>query len=52
MSDERIRKEDIKKGIRTQTMMSFRIDNELLEKLKVRTSNKGRFINELLRKNL
>lgn len=52
MSDERIRKEDIKKGIRTQTMLSFRIDNDLLEKLKARTINKGRFINELLRKNL
>lgn len=52
MSDERQRKEDIKKGIRTQTMMSFRIDNDLLEKLKARTTNKGRFINELLRKNL
>lgn len=52
MTDERIRKDDIKKGVRTQTMFTFRIDNDLLEKLRVRTNNKGRYINEVLRKDL
>lgn len=35
-------------GTRTQKMMTFRVDNELLEHLE-QYPNKGRYINELIR---
>lgn len=44
---ERIRKEYGKKGERTQKMMSFRVDNEVLEWLESQP-NKGRYINNLI----
>ena len=43
----RIRKDEIKKGVRTQKMMSFRIDYENAEWLET-TENKGRTINRLI----
>lgn len=46
---ERQRKAGIQRGEVTQTMMSFRVDNDILEWLKNNTSNKGRFINNVLR---
>lgn len=46
---ERQRKAGIQRGEVTQTMMSFRIDNDILEWLKNNTTNKGRFINNILR---
>lgn len=49
---ERQRKADIKRGQRTQKMMAFRIDTDVLEALEKRTSNKGRYINEVLKKYL
>lgn len=36
-------------GVKTQKMMSFRVDNEVAEKLD-QEANKGRLINDLLRK--
>lgn len=45
---ERVRKEYGKKGERTQKMMSFRVDNEVLEWLESRP-NKGRYINNLIK---
>lgn len=45
---ERIRKEQIKRGTRTQVVMSFRLDADLQDYLKSK-SNKGRFINNLIR---
>lgn len=45
---ERQRKADIKHGETTQKMMSFRLDNDLVESLKS-VANKGRLINELIR---
>ncbi len=44
---ERIRKEYGKKGERTQKMMSFRVDNEVLDWLESQP-NKGRYINNLI----
>lgn len=44
---ERVRKEYGKKGERTQKMMSFRVDNEVLEWLESQP-NKGRYINNLI----
>lgn len=38
-----------KRGETSQKMMSFRVDNDILEHLQFE-SNKGRLINELLRK--
>lgn len=46
---ERQRKAGIQRGEVTQTMMSFRVDNDILEWFKNNTSNKGRFINNVLR---
>lgn len=46
---ERQRKAGIQRGEVTQTMMSFRVDNDILEWLKTNTPNKGRFINNVLR---
>lgn len=46
---ERQRKAGIQRGEVTQTMMSFRVDNDILEWLKNNTANKGRFINNVLR---
>ena len=45
----RTRREYAKAGSRSQKMMSFRLDDELAEFLE-RQTNKGRFINELIRK--
>lgn len=46
---ERIKKESIKRGQITQKMMNFRIDLENVEHLN-KQANKGRYINELIRK--
>lgn len=43
----RSRREYAKKGERSQTMMSFRVDNECLDWLQ-RQPNKGRAINNLI----
>ena len=45
---EPLRKEGRKKGERTQKMVSFRLDNDLIDWLQ-RQPNKGRFINNLIR---
>ena len=45
---ERMRKEGIKRGTRTQRMMSFRVDEDCWEYLQ-QQPNKGRFINDLIR---
>lgn len=42
-------KQGRKANVRTQRMMSFRLDNNLEEWLN-RQPNKGRYINELIRK--
>lgn len=44
----RQRKENIKRGERTQKTMTFRIDNEVAAWLQ-RVENKGRLINNLLK---
>ena len=44
---ETIRKDGKKKGVTTQKMMSFRVDNDLIEWLNG-CPNKGRLINQLL----
>lgn len=50
---ERVRKTNIKHGERTQTMFSFRIDNELLFHLRAQEiPNIGRFINECIKAEL
>ncbi len=46
---ERQRKES-KRGVITQRMMTFRIDNELYTFLGNETANKGRYINELIKR--
>lgn len=46
---ERERKER-KVGVITQRMMTFRLDNELFTFLENETTNKGRYINELIRR--
>lgn len=43
----RVRKEYGKHGERTQKMMSFRVDNDLIEWLESQP-NKGRYINNLI----
>lgn len=45
---QRIRKADIKKGERTQKMMTFRCDLDNVEWLE-QQANKGRYINDLIR---
>lgn len=45
---KRIRKADIKKGERTQKMMTFRCDLDNVEWLE-QVANKGRYINDLIR---
>lgn len=37
------------RGVHTQKMMSFRVDNDIAERL-TQEANKGRLINDLLRK--
>lgn len=49
MEQKKTRKEGIKRGTVTQRMMSFRIDEDCWEYLK-QQPNKGRFINELIKK--
>lgn len=49
MEKEKVRKGGQTQGVRTQKMMSFRIDNDLLEWLDTKV-NKGRYINELIRR--
>lgn len=44
----RQRKAGITRGVRTQRMMSFRLDADLVEFLETK-ENKGRFINDCLR---
>lgn len=46
---ERQRKAGIQRGEVTQTMMSFRVDNDILDWMKKHEANKGRFINNVLR---
>lgn len=48
---ERIRKEYRKADGRTQKMVSFRLDNELLDWLESQ-HNKGRYLNELIREDM
>jgi len=48
MTNERIRKDGIKKGTQTQKMMTFRADMDVLEVLQ-QVKNKGRLINDLIR---
>lgn len=43
-----VRKDNIKRGQRTQKMMSFRIDDEVQEIL-TKVTNKGRLINDLIK---
>ena len=44
----RLRKTGITRGVRTQKMMTFRLDADLVEFLETK-DNKGRFINECIR---
>ena len=46
--EERQRKAEIKKGQRTQKMMSFRCDNDVADILS-RVVNKGRLLNDLVK---
>lgn len=48
---ERQRKDNIKKGERTQRPFCFRLDNDIRERLRA-VANKGRFINEAIREKL
>lgn len=48
---ERNRKEYRKADGRTQKMVSFRLDNELLDWLESQ-QNKGRYLNELIREDM
>ena len=48
---QRTRREYAKKGERSQKMMSFRVDNEVADWLN-QQHNKGRYINELIRKDM
>lgn len=50
-STSRIRKEYRKADGRTQKMVSFRLDNELLYWLESQ-QNKGRYLNELIREDM
>lgn len=43
-----VRKDNIKRGQRTQKMMSFRIDDEVQDILN-KVTNKGRLINDLIK---
>lgn len=45
---QRSRKQDIKRGVRTQKMMSFRCDKDVEEILSC-VSNKGRLLNDLVK---
>lgn len=47
--ENRIKKEGIKRGARTQKAMAFRLDNDLADWLNSKP-NKGRYINELIRR--
>lgn len=48
---ERQRKDNIKKGERTQRPFCFRLDNDIRERLNT-VPNKGRFINDAIRDKL
>jgi len=48
---QRTRRTYAKRGNRSQTMMSFRIDNELIEWL-TSQHNMGRYINELIKEDM
>lgn len=48
---ERLRKDNIKKGERTQSPFCFRLDNDNRERLSA-VPNKGRFINDAIRDKL
>lgn len=48
---ERQRKNNIKKGERTQRPFCFRLDNDIRERLNT-VPNKGRFINDSIRAKL
>lgn len=45
---QRERKQDIKRGVRTQKMMTFRCDNDVAEILSC-VANKGRLLNDLVK---
>lgn len=45
---QRERKHDIKRGVRTQKMMSFRCDKDV-EEILSSVSNKGRLLNDLVK---
>ena len=47
MEKEKVRKGGQTQGVRTQKMMSFRVDNDLIDWLN-ECPNKGRLINQLL----
>ena len=46
--ENRIKKEGIKRGARTQKAMAFRLDNDLADWMSLQ-ANKGRYINDLIR---
>lgn len=48
---ERTRRTYAKRGSRNQIMMSFRLDNELIEWVYAQ-HNRGRYINELIREDM
>ena len=50
-NQQRTRRTYAKRGQRSQTMMSFRIDNELIEWL-TSQHNMGRYINELIEEDM
>ena len=45
---QRERKQDIKRGVRTQKMMTFRCDNDVADILSC-VANKGRLLNDLVK---
>lgn len=45
---QRKRKQDIKRGLRTQKMMTFRCDNDVADILSC-VANKGRLLNDLVK---
>lgn len=48
---ERIKKDNIKHGVRTQRMFNFRLDNDLQNWLS-QQPNRGRYINNLIREDM
>lgn len=51
IQNERMKKENIKHGVRTQQMFNFRLDNDLADWLKLQP-NRGRYLNNLIREDM